>query len=524
MSKRAKYILAGAAVFIVVVVVGAYIAASAIAKRFEPELRAQAIKYMQDRFHSQVEIGSLHINRPKMSTIQILLRHGRGAIVAVEGQGITMRFGGDRSRPPMFAIKKLFFTVDLEVLVAPTKSVNFVSIDGMEINVPPKDERPNVLEHGGGDGKSNSSVVFQNVQIRNAVLTLLPSDTSKPPLKFHIARLHLQSAGANSTSRYDADLTIPKPPGTIQSSGDFGPWNASTPGDTPLKGNYTFDNADLGIFKGIAGTLSSKGTFDGALDTVHVQGTTYVPNFRLKMSGNPLPLSTTFEALVDGSNGNTVLQPVRATLGHTNFTTTGAVIKNDQYSKRSITLQVKMPNGDMHDLLLLAMKGPPFMEGMINMQSSIDIPPLDSKVKEKLVLDGTFDVHNAKFLKSTIQNQIDQLSRRGQGQPKNEAIDQVISSMQGSFHLENQVMTFRSLAFEVPGADVSVSGNYDMGTDMLDFHGALKLDAKLSQTMTGWKRWLLKPADPFFAKNGAGTFVKIKIVGSSHQPKFGLDR
>ncbi len=512
--------LAGVAVFVVVVVVGAYLAASAIAKRFEPALRAQAIKYMQDRFNSEVEIGSLHINRPKMSTVQILLRHGRGAIVAVEGQGITMRFGGDRSPPPMFAIKKLFFTVDLEVLVAPTKSVNFVSIDGMEINVPPKDERPNM----GGSSESNSGVVFQNVQIRDVALTLLPSDASKPPLRFHIARLHLKSVGANSASNYDADLTIPKPPGTIKSSGDFGPWNASTPGDTPLKGNYTFDNADLGIFNGIAGTLSSKGTFDGALDSVNVRGTAYVPNFRLKMSGNALPLSTTFEALVDGSNGNTVLQPVRATLGHTNFTTAGAVIKNDQYSKRSITLQVTMPNGEMHDLLLLAMKGPPFMQGMINMQSSIDIPPLNSKVKEQLVLDGTFDVHNAKFLKTTIQNQIDSLSRRGQGQPSNQEIDQVISSMQGSFHLENQVMTFRALAFEVPGADVSVAGNYNIGADMLDFHGALKLDAKLSQTMTGWKRWVLKPADPFFAKHGAGTFVKIKIEGSSHQPNFGLDR
>jgi hypothetical protein len=96
--------------------------------------------------------------------------------------------------------------------------------------------------------------------------------------------------------------------------------------------------------------------------------------------------------------------------------------------------------------------------------------------------------------------------------------------MQGSFHLENQVMTFRSLAFEVPGAAVSVAGNYNLANDMLDFHGALKLDAKLSQTMTGWKRWVLKPADPFFAKNGAGTYVKIKIEGDAHHPKFGLDR
>jgi hypothetical protein len=518
-TSRTKYILAVGAAFIVLAGVGAYFTASAIARRFEPALREQAIKYMQQRFHSEVEIGSLHINRPRMSTVQILLRHGRGAIVAVEGQDITMRFGGDRSRPPMFAIKKLFFTVDLEVLVAPKKSVNFVRIDGMEINVPPKDDRPSLT----ADAESGSAIAFQNVQIKDVALTLLPKDARKPPLRFHIARLHLKSIGSDSASRYDADLTIPKPPGTIKSTGTFGPWNASTPGDTPLQGDYTFDNADLGIFPGIAGTLASKGTFDGELDSVNVRGSANVPNFQLKMAGNPLPLSTTFEAMVDGSNGNTMLQPVRATLGHTNFTTAGAVIKNEEYSKRSITLQVTMPNGDMRDLLRLAMKGPPFMEGRIDMKSSIEIPPLDNKVKEKLRLDGTFDLREAKFLKSSIQDQIDQLSRRGQGQPKNQEIDEVISKMQGSFHLENQVMSFPALAFEVPGAAVSVTGNYDLGKDTTDFHGALKLDARISQTVTGWKHWLLVPADPFFAKNGAGTYLKIKIEGDAHHPKFGLD-
>jgi hypothetical protein len=42
--------------------------------------------------------------------------------------------------------------------------------------------------------------------------------------------------------------------------------------------------------------------------------------------------------------------------------------------------------------------------------------------------------------------------------------------------------------------------------------------------MTGWKRWVLKPVDPLFAKNGAGTFLHIKVEGSSQSPKFGLDR
>ena len=56
-----------------------------------------------------------------------------------------------------------------------------------------------------------------------------------------------------------------------------------------------------------------------------------------------------------------------------------------------------------------------------------------------------------------------------------------------------------------------------MGADNLDFTGTVKLQAKVSQTMTGWKRVVLKPVDPFFAKNGAGTFVRISVAGNLTQ-------
>jgi hypothetical protein len=96
--------------------------------------------------------------------------------------------------------------------------------------------------------------------------------------------------------------------------------------------------------------------------------------------------------------------------------------------------------------------------------------------------------------------------------------------MAGTFNLENEVITFRSLSFAVPGAGVDLAGNYDLDQDLLDFHGSLKLQAKVSQTMSGWKRFVLKPVDPFFAKNGVGTFLKIQVEGSSKEPKFGRDR
>ena len=89
--------------------------------------------------------------------------------------------------------------------------------------------------------------------------------------------------------------------------------------------------------------------------------------------------------------------------------------------------------------------------------------------------------------------------------------------------MAGESITFRSLAFAIPGAAVNIGGSFDAGSSQLDFHGALMLDAKLSQTQSGWKRWLLKPVDPFFSKRGAGTFLHIKIVGTSKDPQFGLD-
>lgn len=524
MAKRRKYWIAAVAV-VVAGLLTAVIAAAILARRFEPMLREQAVRYLSERFHSQVELAALHVTPPKMSALDILLRHGAGALVGVEGDGLTMRFPNAPDLPPLFTIRKVKFTVDLGTLTASRKTVPNVAIEGMQINIPPKGSVPQWHASDSGSKSSESlDVRLEHVEIREAVLVLIPKDPAKQPARFEIAEVRLKSVGADSPMHYDASLTIPKPPGTVVSQGSFGPWVASEPGDTPLKGDYTFDHADLGIFNAIAGILASTGTFEGSLGAVRARGHATVPDFRLKAVGVPVPLSTEFEALVDGTNGDTILEPVRAKLGNTSFTTEGAVIKHEAEARRSIALKVSMPKGDMRDLLRLAVKGPPFLEGRIHMQADIKIPPLTGPVKEKLFLEGDFDLENAKFLRSNIQSQIDSLSRHGQGQPKNQEIDQVASNMKGSFRLENQVMTFGILSFEVPGAAVAVEGDYNLASDAVDFHGTLALNARLSEMVTGWKRWLLKPVDPFFEKHGAGTYLHIKVDGTSHQPSFGLDR
>jgi hypothetical protein len=421
--------------------------------------------------------------------------------------------------------------VELRTLLDRTKVLHLVTIDGMEINVPPNGQRPDLAagaaenvasaQDAGADTKSN--VLLEEVLITNAALAILPNNSKKFPLHFDIHRVRLQSAGQHVAMKYEAALTNAKPRGEVQSSGTFGPWVAGEPGDTPLGGVYNFTNADLSVFSGIAGMLASSGQFEGTLSSMNVKGEATVPDFRLKV-GNPVRLQTRFEVRVDGTNGDTILKPVNGSLGSTNFKTSGGIIRHESDLRRTISLNVSMPSGNIHDLLSLAMKGTPFMRGKISLNAKIDIPPLTGSVREKLLLDGQFQLSQARFLKSTVQDQIDTLSRRGRGQPGNSDINGVVSVMAGKFTLANEMVTFQSLSFAVPGSGVDLAGTYDLDRDTLDFHGTLRLQAKVSETMTGWKRWVLKPIDPFFSKQGAGTLLHIQVVGTSKEPKFGRDR
>jgi hypothetical protein len=487
--------------------------------RFEPYIREQAITYLQKRFDSEVELAALRIGMPDVSPMRLLLTRGQ-SLARVEGEGVVLRHRGRRDVPPMFVIKKFSFEVNLGSVFDSPKRIHTVTIDGMEINIPPKGERPDLQ----GEEDSRTDIVVEQVLVNDSVLRIIPKDREKTPLQFDLHRLLLESAGNNVAMQYDALLTNAKPPGEIQSKGSLGPWSADEPGDTPLAGNYAFNEADLGVFAGIAGILASTGQFAGTLDSITARGEATVPDFRLKSAGNAVPLKTRFEVLVDGTNGNTILQPVIGTIGTTNFTTSGGVIRHEAERRRAVSLDVNMPKGSLRDILTLAMKGSPFMEGEVFLKTKIEIPPLSGKVKEKLLLDGQFEITRGKFLRYTIQDHIDTLSRRGQGQPSNTEIDEVVLGMGGEFTLEDQLVDFRSLSFAVPGAGVDLAGSYDLGQDTLDFHGTLKLDAKISQTMTGWKRWLLKPIDPFFAKQGAGTLLQIQVVGTAKEPKFGRDK
>jgi hypothetical protein len=94
--------------------------------------------------------------------------------------------------------------------------------------------------------------------------------------------------------------------------------------------------------------------------------------------------------------------------------------------------------------------------------------------------------------------------------------------MQGNFHVANGVIALPDLVYGVQGAQVQLHGTYSLDGEV-SMDGTARMDATVSQMVGGWKGFLLKPADRFFKKDGAGTLVPIRVRGTRDQPDFSVD-
>jgi hypothetical protein len=166
----------------------------------------------------------------------------------------------------------------------------------------------------------------------------------------------------------------------------------------------------------------------------------------------------------------------------------------------------------------------PPMTGAMTMTTKFLLPPGEADVVERLQLDGRFSIAQARFTNYDVQGKIEELSKRGRAKTAAATRDQVVSDFQGRFKLANGRLALPELSFSVPGAAVRLAGNYGLTTEKLDFTGKLLLDARISQTVTGFKSALFRAVDPFFTqKDGTGSVIPIRIGGTRSAPSFGLD-
>ena len=412
----------------------------------------------------------------------------------------------------------------LELLLRSPVHISVVKLDGLEIKVAPKGSaQPQQAAQAPKYHTRLANFIIDSVQAGGTVLYILRKDPTQEPMLFELRKLALRSAGVGQPMTFTAELTNPTPPGLIQTKGHFGPWDFDEPSATKVDGHYDFQHADLSVFNGISGILSSLGDYTGTLNDITVDGTTDVPDFQLDRGGQPVHLTTKFHAVVDGTNGNTYLQPVNAHFLNTDIVTSGEVAGQKGKKGKTISLDVNMPKAYVQDVLALASKAtPPMLTGQLLLQAKLVLPPGNEPVLQKMQLNGRFSLTDARFTHPKMKDALAQLSRRGQGKPNDTSIDNVAAEFRGDFTLRHSTITFASLQFEEPGAQADVKGSYGVASGDLNFTGQVSLDAKVSDTMTGAKRVLLKPFDPLFNKHGAGTWLPLEITGTRDKPDIKL--
>jgi hypothetical protein len=484
--------------------------------RAEPIVRKRVIETLSNRFQGKVELEQFHVS----------VSHG----IEVSGGGLKI-FGAVDPNPyapgmqALIAVGEFRFQSSLRSLFRSPMHIDTVYVKGLTLNIPPKGQRGEMTRMT--SRKERTSIVVDKFICEDTELLINNLKPGKPPLEFAISDLKMEEVGPGQPLPFTAKLVNPKPVGDIQSNGLFGPFQEESPRDTPVQGNYSFSNADLGTIKGIGGILSSTGDYSGTLGSIAVHGTTDTPDFRIASSGHPVPLHTEFHATVDGTTGDTYLRPVNAVFLHTSFTANGSIVRQQSPKGHDIELNVVVEHARIEDLLDLGVRtNPPIMNGPVEMKTQLSLPPGSGSVIDRLKLAGNFHVLQAHFTNEKVQSKLDSWSRRTQGKPKlakEHAEENVPVDLQGIFQLNNGLLSFSSLHFLIPGTRVDMAGDYSLDGRTFDFHGTAKLDAKMSQMTSGWKSVLLKPIDPFFSKNGAGTEVPIKITGTESEPHIGLD-
>lgn len=490
------------------------------------KLRAKVVATLADRLDSDVELKEL--------TLRLYPR------LHAEGRGLTLRHKGRTDVPPLISIDG--FDADADLVGLWRRHVTHVKLTGLSIQVPPDDDHEDdqhVVSLEGDptarvdeDGDSYiKQIVIDELTAPEAEVVILRRDPAKPHKTWYLHTLKMRAVSMNTRMPFEAWLTNAVPPGQIATKGTFGPWNTRDPGRTPLDGRFTFDNADLSVFKGISGILSAKGTFGGLLERIAVDGETHTPDFMVKLSGHEVPLDTKYHAIVDGTNGNTTLDPVDARFLTTALTARGGVYDVKGVDGRNVILDITMENGRLEDVMRLAVKTPrPPMAGGLRLSTKFFLPPGKRDVVEKLQLDGRFAISGGRFTDALVQQRINEMSGRAIGKPIDSAnaanrvhAASVTSDFTGRFKLGRGVLALPSVTFDVPGAVIELAGRYSLAPETIDFNGNLFMDAKISQTTTSrWKSFLLKMVDPLFRKNGR-TVIPVKINGNRNDPRFGVD-
>jgi hypothetical protein len=444
----------------------------------------------------------------------------------------ALTFGGtelavgamDPESIPLVQVGSFSLELTLKGLLAKPRALETLQLRDLKVHIPPRTKEPGLPEATTqGKGVPTLALTIGTILAERARIEISSSNPGRPPRVFKIDRLALESFDLRRAVPYQAALRYQRPPGDLTVEGSFGPVDNSDPKQTPFSGLYLFSEADLGVFGGIAGRLTTEGTFSGTIEETEVAGNATVPDFHLTRVKNVVPLEVDYSAAILDNAATIELRQVNTAFGKSLLLTTGDVSRIPDQDGRRVSLKVSTTRARVEDLISFAVQSDsPPLSGLIDMQTDILIPPGPTPFIERLRAEGDFLIQNGRFSSTDIQKYLDQISRIGGGVAVAEEDKEVVAEIGGGFLLQDRRIRFSRLNFRIPGMKVELTGTYSLAGEILNFLGRALLDRTPSE-MSGPLGSLIRIIDPLFGNAQAGTVIPIKIEGTRTQPKFSVD-
>jgi AsmA-like C-terminal region len=441
-------------------------------------------------------------------------------------EGIRFLHRKHKEKAPLIEIKKMVMATSYGHILTLQHRLSLVRVFYMHVTVPPSipgvpnPVMPLTYREAG------PPLAIDRLIADGTVLDFLPQQQSKGTFRLLIDKLRVDGIADNKPMAYRTEISNTTPPGKIHSSGVFGTWNPKKPESTPLHGTYTYENANLTVFGIVSGTLSSSGKFEGTLGHLNAEGTTDIPNFKLTDTSHTRRLSARYQAAIDATKGDTVLNNVTATFDRTTVYFKGSVAGQPGMSGKVVSLDMQEASGRIEDLLdlFISSKEPP-MTGNVTFRGHVDLPPGTGALVERMKVNGDFGVATGRFTNRETQ---DDLARLSESAEKKRGVveenpETVVSDLEGHASSDRGVATLSRLSFTVPGAKAKLDGTYNLVNYKVDLRGVLITTGQPGDAATGFKSLIVKAMSPFFKRRHEAKIVPVKITGTYEKPDFTLD-
>jgi hypothetical protein len=476
-----------------------------------PFTQAAVTKALEDRFARDVQI------RKFRSTY-----FPPGCVA----EGIEFLHRERKELPPLITVQTLTLRTGYSGMLRIHKLVNNVQIAWLHVRVPPKSPGATRLTFPLTNSTSGKTLTIGEITADGAVLEFISEQPVEDRFTLRIDRLTLDHVGESDPITFHARFKNTEPPGEIRTDGQFGPWNDDDPASTELSGLYTYEQAKLGVFEGIAGTLYSKGKFSGTLGHIDAEGDLDVPDFKLSVSAHVVHLTSNFHAVVDGTSGDTYLTRVESHFGRTTVISEGDVKGHPGQHGKTVMLTMSVTQGRIEDLLrLFTGSAGPAETGEVRLRTKVELPPGPQGFLTRLRLDGEFGIGGGRFTDPGVQIPVNRLAESARGETKDqEEVDPstVLSNLKGHVSANGGIAKLSKISFTEPGTVAEIEGTFNLVDRNLNLRGLLHTNGKLADTTSGFKSVVLKALGPFIKKKSI-TVVPFTITGTPSDPSFALD-